>query len=788
MIVSEKFKKIIANTSLAWSLFAGYVNEAAAQPQETRQKILDLDKETLPSSLNQEAERLKAFSNNEISWRNLTKEEQSEVVFIEIGLNGIDWLEVVNSLDNELLEDDNIQSKIIERLSAINGLPKTLNQTVLEVLSSLDSFKYKLLNDETLISKRELWNAIFVPSSGYFKDVREKIGEKTATLLINNLNNETLFEIIPVSEVVSTLPQYNEIILNHINSSPLTRGETLTLLKNSNLSEEVYFDKFLSIIDFGNEKFPKIVKDLFISRLSPASLENKDVQRALIKLVSSSDEPLILTNVELLNSEIFIKLITDSINKDINFANKLDTRCFKLSSQLSVAVLSLFKEPHNLEILLGYASDIRYFEDIPPLSLKIPELNLTARETCNKILCEKTILPKQLPSTFLKRLVEYGEYVPEILRIQRPLGGLKDLPRQMKGSIRTNSLSFANLLQTESAPTYESIMTYAETISALRILDIEGLNRFDNSAEIIRNRYAFATKEEQKILEKIMTSDFFSEADIDMRPRCLVLISKPHSDHNEVFSNINSGFKDTDFFDRLTVHYKLVYYEVSSNEDIKDYLKSLSGRVDAELAIFAGHGTQESITLNKYGSSLRTENQEVFGLFRNVIKPKGTFILISCSTGSDKNDLGSIHSSFVKAIPECRIIAPRGDTMLPLMELGKDGEFKSITYVNSDAIVYDPDTKNISIEKGRGFLVNAYLRLWELNKAIVFILSTFLSYSSIVGIKKLIDLGFKINNARIDAIKNNKQKLLFPSFWEKSICRRFLKELFTFKKKSEPEQ
>lgn len=141
---------------------------------------------------------------------------------------------------------------------------------------------------------------------------------------------------------------------------------------------------------------------------------------------------------------------------------------------------------------------------------------------------------------------------------------------------------------------------------AYRILDIRGLERFSNSREIIRNRYHVSSPAVREQLEDLMGKDFFDGASDHERPLCIICHPSSASDHNQAFRDRDSSFAD---IDRLTATYRVLFYEVRSEQMFADalYQATEEKRCPADLLIVNGHGQTDKISLAATGEVAEEE-------------------------------------------------------------------------------------------------------------------------------------------------------------------------------------
>jgi len=261
--------------------------------------------------------------------------------------------------------------------------------------------------------------------------------------------------------------------------------------------------------------------------------------------------------------------------------------------------------------------------------------------------------------------------------------------------------------------------------------------RFDNSQEIIRNRYAVILKnidslesiaardEEQEdryqkyidqrdklqaIFNEIQP-DYLELPESDNRPLCL--ITYPDSDYNGAFNN--------HVLDDYTKQYRLVYYDVRTDNDwlekIYESTANIGDRV--ELFFIGGHGSQHSLSFgsNSVNNYYQRPYQEELSLnlsdlwwteegedhliedniLSNVVVDGGSVILWSCSNGKNtdlENDKIDNIAEFAHAIwPQSKVYALKVDGSLSF-KTDSDGYFSDQNLLeDEDVIIIPPEVE-----------------------------------------------------------------------------------------------
>ena len=157
---------------------------------------------------------------------------------------------------------------------------------------------------------------------------------------------------------------------------------------------------------------------------------------------------------------------------------------------------------------------------------------------------------------------------------------------------------------------------------------------FDNSREIIRNRYSVADDECRERLEQLLGKRYFAGVQLDTRPVALVVY--PRTDHNGAFQQGGPGIwrGGRNAVDALTNEYRVIYFQAADSGDVVAAIDQASqdGRDQIRTFLLAGHGQPGSIQLSEHGHLSARELDE-FSNRRHCFEPGGQLLLFSCSTG-----------------------------------------------------------------------------------------------------------------------------------------------------------
>lgn len=157
------------------------------------------------------------------------------------------------------------------------------------------------------------------------------------------------------------------------------------------------------------------------------------------------------------------------------------------------------------------------------------------------------------------------------------------------------------------------------------------------------------------------------------RPPVLVIF--PHSDYNGAF------YAEARQFDRLLGTHNVIVYERADEQGFYQAVRDFRRRYGATgTIIIGGHGTPTTITLgesNELGQLDLSDEAELREL-GSVLRPGGTVILDSCSTGASADSIGALISEVLRA----RLYAPQTPGNLSQLHVARDGRV-SATYTVS---------------------------------------------------------------------------------------------------------
>ena len=131
-------------------------------------------------------------------------------------------------------------------------------------------------------------------------------------------------------------------------------------------------------------------------------------------------------------------------------------------------------------------------------------------------------------------------------------------------------------------------------------------------------------------------------------------------------SDYNGSFSDLRYLQELSAHYTVLYYEVSSVEEMIASLKNATHHQKSSLVIIGGYGTPHSIQFS-HDDKLTINHYDQQALIKarlsNMLMPGAIGILISCSTGSPRIFGPNIADVLAGAF-KVEILAPNADTYI----------------------------------------------------------------------------------------------------------------------------
>jgi|GEM_PF-5267110 len=336
---------------------------------------------------------------------------------------------------------------------------------------------------------------------------------------------------------------------------------------------------------------PEVIKALplgLIPNLPLNNLGSNSLPTDTLKKLSDCRDRLLISDVNHPALSTLIKITREDWNPDYDLRSKL------LASAVDIQTLPLI-----------HAELSRY-----------PDVQLHVRDILNRELFDQQIdgEPRTLPNSFI---TYWHRSVPEVLRfhtLSQDAGGMFNIVRELQSDYyywNCGALDEALFLINKNLPA-QMLQAAGQSKALLEQLGIFGVRRFDNAAEVILNRYQLLSSDQQRKLEKqfgdnpILLSSLrysgssASEVDrlkyLDSRPYALIVAVRPAVDHNGVFDFIHARGPNRDYIDRLSVAYKVLYFEVNGTEEFIDTLKYVAQKLPEKIELFLpmahGYGSE----------------------------------------------------------------------------------------------------------------------------------------------------------------------------------------------------
>jgi hypothetical protein len=201
-----------------------------------------------------------------------------------------------------------------------------------------------------------------------------------------------------------------------------------------------------------------------------------------------------------------------------------------------------------------------------------------------------------------------------------------------------------------------------------------------------------------KLLDEVLRNRLAPESDKDKRPTALLVFGKTTADPTRAFYHNN--------LDDLTKHYRVMYYEASSEDQLMAALRDGSKRDTAELLMVGGHGNREGLNLGRdhdhYDGprapgekdpsealllDLTDEDQLKAAGLQNVLRPDAKVVLDSCSTGEGGAEGTNLANVMARVFPGREVIAPMEPVTVKL-RVDDEGRFVDPGYSHGDVVTY----------------------------------------------------------------------------------------------------
>ena len=243
---------------------------------------------------------------------------------------------------------------------------------------------------------------------------------------------------------------------------------------------------------------------------------------------------------------------------------------------------------------------------------------------------------------------------------------------------------------------------------------------FDNSREIIRNRYSVSDEATRAELKKCLGAQYFAGTGLEARP--LAVCIWPKNDSNGAFQQ----FPHNDPIDSLTDSYCVVYYQAGSVAEVGTCLdQATQNGVDrASLLVLGGHGSPDSLELAS-GTLLTSDDHECFSSRRHEFKDGAQIVVVSCSSGKEQgvsSEKLSLANTIALSIPQAFVLAPVIDTVPVLGCSPNDRQVFFADFKHGPAIYHSavrPADKILPEDFDRGApnpQHELYRGLWERNQ------------------------------------------------------------------------
>lgn len=281
-----------------------------------------------------------------------------------------------------------------------------------------------------------------------------------------------------------------------------------------------------------------------------------------------------------------------------------------------------------------------------------------------------------------------------------PLDVLTDSKFQAKLAL-TSLTSKSVLLKAAGEISREALLNYEKLEKAYAALKIhsggyktaqDGIQpRFDNSRAIIEGRYQVSNEETRNKLEQILGKSFFENVlpvHLDKRPLAVILMAT--SDAEGSLAQGGPLNPSHDNVDQLTCDHRVVFYQVSSKEELKasGIEATGAGQYRAKVATIWGHGAPGSMMLT-LENFIGVEDLEFLKpMFLGLMGENSVIVWGSCSFGDDTVDGDNFVKSVHLMCPSATMYAMRKPGNLRL-KIGLEGEFGAPDFFNKGAELKD---------------------------------------------------------------------------------------------------
>lgn len=159
----------------------------------------------------------------------------------------------------------------------------------------------------------------------------------------------------------------------------------------------------------------------------------------------------------------------------------------------------------------------------------------------------------------------------------------------------------------------------------------------------------------------------------DTRPVAVVVY--PKADHNNAYDY-------NPYLHRITVAYRVMYYEADSDQDMIDAIKQATKHQKASLVFLAGHGMQHGMAFGGGIEGALLPSVAMLDVFdakklksiANRLAKNCLLVLDSCTAGAGRDALFNLANVVAKAIPHAWIFASTISSQFMDVELDKDNK------------------------------------------------------------------------------------------------------------------
>ncbi|MFM7458502.1 MAG: hypothetical protein ACKO3R_07590 [bacterium] len=144
----------------------------------------------------------------------------------------------------------------------------------------------------------------------------------------------------------------------------------------------------------------------------------------------------------------------------------------------------------------------------------------------------------------------------------------------------------------------------------------------------------------------------------------IVIIGLPTTDEGMAFSYVAPPIVDQ----LIKANYAVIPFQVQKDTDlieIPSKIKALMKIKNYDHMIISGHGNPNGITINNSNNEQKDrfsiEDIPIIQKFKTLIIPKGSLVILGCSTAADNNGKQNLEQTIQKANPQARTDAPAFD-------------------------------------------------------------------------------------------------------------------------------